>query len=42
MFHGRTHFLDQTKVQVGDDTLTGRFILIAAGAKPASLGVSGE
>lgn len=41
-FHGRTHFLDQTTLQVGDDTLTGRFILIAAGAKPASLGISGE
>ena len=42
MFHGRTHFLDRTKVQVGDDTLTGRLILIANGAKPASLGISGE
>jgi glutathione reductase (NADPH) len=41
-FHGRTHFLDQTSLQVGDETLTGRFILIAAGAKPASLGISGE
>jgi glutathione reductase (NADPH) len=42
MFHGRTHFLDRTRVQVGDDTLSGRFLLIAAGAKPASLGISGE
>jgi glutathione reductase (NADPH) len=42
MFHGRTHFLDGTRLRVGDDTLTGRFIFIAAGAKPASLGVSGE
>jgi glutathione reductase (NADPH) len=42
MFHGRTHFLDGTRLQVGDDTLTGRFILIAAGAKPASLAMSGE
>src|SRR2546425_613916 len=41
-FHGRTHFLDQTSLQVGDDTLTGRFILIAAGAKPATLDISGE
>jgi glutathione reductase (NADPH) len=41
-FHGRTHFVDQTRLRVGDDTLTGRFILIAAGAKPASLRVSGE
>ncbi len=42
MFHGRTHFLDRTRLQVGDDTLNGRFILIATGAKPASLGISGE
>src|ERR1051325_10225260 len=28
-FHGRTHFLDRTKVRVGGDTLSGRFILIA-------------
>lgn len=41
-FHGRTHFVDQRKLQVGDDSLTGRFILIAAGAKPASLGIPGE
>ena len=42
MFHGRTHFLDRTRLQVGDDTLNGRFILIATGAKPATLGISGE
>jgi glutathione reductase (NADPH) len=41
-FHGRTHFLDQTTLQVGDEAVTGRFILITAGAKPASLGISGE
>src|ERR1051325_1026216 len=41
-FHGRTHFLGRTTLRVGDDTLNGRFILIAAGAKPASLDISGE
>ncbi|MGH9959443.1 MAG: dihydrolipoyl dehydrogenase family protein, partial [Pyrinomonadaceae bacterium] len=41
-FHGRTHFLDRKSVQVGDDTLNGRFVLIAAGAKPATLGIAGE
>jgi len=41
-FHGRTRFLNQTSVQVDDDTLTGRFVLIAAGAKPATLDISGE
>jgi glutathione reductase (NADPH) len=42
MFHGRTHFVDRTRLRVGDDNLNGRFILIAAGAKPASVGISGE
>lgn len=41
-FHGRTRFLDRTTVQVGNDTLTGRFVLIAAGARPATLGIPGE
>lgn len=42
MFHGQARFVDQTTVQVGDDTLTGRYILIATGAKPAELGIPGE
>ena len=41
-YHGRTRFLDRTTVQVGDDTLTGRFVLIASGAMPAVLGIPGE
>ena len=41
-FQGRTHFLDETSLQCGDDELTGRFILIAAGARPATLGILGE
>jgi len=40
--HGRTRFLDRTTVQLGDGTLTGRFVLIAAGARPATLGIPGE
>jgi len=41
-FHGRAKFLDSTTVQVGDDILTGKFVHIAAGAKPANLGIRGE
>jgi len=41
-YHGRTRFLDRTTVQVGDDTLTGRFVLIASGAMPAALGIPGK
>lgn len=42
VFHGRAHFLDKTTVKIGDDTLTGRYVHIAAGAKPADLGIQGE
>lgn len=41
-FHGRARFVGPTTVQVGDDRLTGRRILIAAGARPQPLGVPGE
>jgi glutathione reductase (NADPH) len=41
-FHGRTGFIDRTTVRVGNHTLTGRFVHIAAGATPATLGISGE
>jgi len=41
-FHGRTGFIDQTSLQVGGDKLVGRFVLIAAGARPATLGIPGE
>lgn len=41
-FHGRTSFLDKTTLEVGDDTLTGRFVHIAAGATPATLNIPGE
>src|SRR5947209_12790196 len=42
MRHGRAHFVDRTSVQVGDDTLVGRYVVIAAGARHASLGIPGE
>jgi len=41
-FHGRTRFLDRTTVEVGEDRLTGRFVLVAAGARPATLDIPGE
>ena len=41
-FHGRAHFLDKTTVKIGEDTLTGRYVHIAAGAKPAALDIPGE
>src|SRR5947208_13081722 len=41
-FHGRARFVDKTKVRVGDDVLSGRFVHIAAGARPATLGIDGE
>ena len=41
-YRGRTHFTDRTTVEVGDDQLIGRFVLIAAGAMPARLRIPGE
>lgn len=41
-FHGRARFVDQTTLQVGDDILSGRHVVIAAGARPATLGIKGE
>lgn len=41
-FHGEAHFIDRTTVQVGDEMLTGRYVLIATGSKPAPLGMAGE
>ncbi len=42
VFHGRARFIDKTTVQVGDDTLIARFVVIAAGARPATLDIDGE
>lgn len=41
-FHGRAHFVDKATLQIGADTLTGRYLHIAAGAKPAVLSIGGE
>ncbi len=41
-FHGRAHFIDQTTIRVGDDTLNARHVLIATGAQPANLAIPGE
>ena len=40
--HGRAHFVDQTTLQVGDETITGRFIILTNGARHAPLNVPGE
>ncbi len=42
MRHGRAHFIDRTAVQVGDDTLVGRHVVIATGARHARLQIPGE
>ena len=42
MRHGRAHFVDRTTVQVGDDTLLGRHVVIATGARHAPLRMAGE
>jgi glutathione reductase (NADPH) len=36
MGHSRAHFVDRTTVQVGDDTLVGRYVVIATGARHAA------
>jgi glutathione reductase (NADPH) len=41
-WHGWARFVDRTTVQVGDETLLGRHIVIATGARHASLGIPGE
>jgi len=40
--HGRAHFVDPTSVEVGGDTLVGRYVVIAGGARRATLGIPGE
>lgn len=41
-YHGRARFIDKQTLQVGEDVLYGKHILIANGAKPVSLGITGE
>lgn len=40
--HGRARFVDATSLQVGDQTYLGDRVVIAAGARHAPLGISGE
>src|SRR6202521_561585 len=40
-FHGRARFAGPTTVQVGEETLEGRYVVIAAGEKPADLEIPG-
>jgi glutathione reductase (NADPH) len=40
-FHGRARFAGPTTVQVGQETLKGRYVVIAAGEAPADLGIPG-
>jgi glutathione reductase (NADPH) len=39
---GRAHFVGPTSLRVGDETLVGRHVVIAAGARHAPLGITGE
>jgi glutathione reductase (NADPH) len=41
-FHGRARFDGPTTVQVGEETLEGRYVVIAAGEAPADLGIPGN
>ena len=41
-YHGFARFCDRRSLEIGDDVLSARFILIATGAVPAPLGIAGE
>jgi glutathione reductase (NADPH) len=40
--HGRARFADRTTIEVGKDRLQARHIVIASGARPATLNIPGE
>src|SRR5260370_24661569 len=40
-FHGRARFVGPPSVQVNDEVLEGRYVIIAAGQKPADLKIVG-
>ena len=40
--HGRAHFVDRTSVEVAGETFVGRYVVIAGGARHATLGIPGE
>ncbi len=41
-FLGRARFVDSSAVEVGEDVLVGRYVVIATGAMPRKLGIEGE
>jgi glutathione reductase (NADPH) len=41
-YRGRARFTGPSSVAVGDQTLEGRYVLLAAGAEPVKLGIRGE
>ncbi len=41
-FHGRAHFAGENTVKVGDEVLEARYVVIAAGQKPADLKIPGQ
>jgi glutathione reductase (NADPH) len=41
-FHGRARFVGPNAVQLGDEVLEARFVVIAAGQKPADLKIPGQ
>jgi glutathione reductase (NADPH) len=40
--HGRAHFVDRTSIEVEGDTLVGRYVVIAGGARHSTLTIPGE
>ncbi len=42
MLHGRARFVDRTTLRVEDQTITGRHVVIAGGARRATLNIPGE
>jgi len=41
-FHGRAHFVGYTAIEVNQQVLTSRYVVIATGAKPRKLNIPGE
>ncbi len=41
-FHGRARFVSPNSIRVGDDVLEGRHVVVASGARPATLNIPGE
>ncbi|EIM05830.1 regulatory protein [Planococcus antarcticus DSM 14505] len=41
-FHGQASFVSEDTIQIGEDVLTGKNFLIASGAKPVSLPITGS